>query len=282
MAPAPASLLWPFQPCPGPNSWRVWRRLLARAFLETVPRRVTPQTKDLHLLQSLGQWLPSADWLFGRWAYRFSMSMGHIYHTVDHHYHVHHRRRRSRQHSQLYYTTYVMCTTSLPSDCIPVEELALSPTILAFRGMHSRRVTTPPTSAPDSFSSYMSALPSWDRPLLQQVEILDAKALIEHLQTDQALFVVSDRGADAECDSYGAVLATADAVLVKTSGSTEGALPGSFRAESYGCIAIFRLLYHFLLYFGLDPILCLNTFYCDNKGLVARHNFATGPLSPFP
>jgi hypothetical protein len=105
--------------------------------------------------------------------------------------------------------------------------------------MHSRRVTTPPTSAPDSlFSSYLSALPSWDRRLLQQVEILDAKALIEHLQTDQVLFVVSDGGADAECGSYGAVLTTVDAVVVKISGSTEGALPGSFRAESYGCLAI--------------------------------------------
>jgi hypothetical protein len=27
-------ILWPFQPCPGPRSWRVWRRLLARAFLK--------------------------------------------------------------------------------------------------------------------------------------------------------------------------------------------------------------------------------------------------------
>jgi hypothetical protein len=47
-------LLWPFQPSPGPQSWRVWRRLLARAFLEDVPKRATPKTKDLYLLKPLG------------------------------------------------------------------------------------------------------------------------------------------------------------------------------------------------------------------------------------
>jgi hypothetical protein len=50
-------ILWPFQPAPSPQSWRVWRRLIARAFLEDVPRRATPKTKDLHLLQPLGTWL---------------------------------------------------------------------------------------------------------------------------------------------------------------------------------------------------------------------------------
>jgi hypothetical protein len=42
-------ILWPLQPSPGPQSWRVWRRLLARAFLEDVPSRVSATTKDLHL-----------------------------------------------------------------------------------------------------------------------------------------------------------------------------------------------------------------------------------------
>jgi hypothetical protein len=68
---------------------------------------------------------------------------------------------------------------------------------------------------------------------------------------------------------------------VKISGSTEGALPGSLRAESYGCLAIFRLVYHFHLYYKLDPILCRNAFHCDNKGLIPRLTFADGPLSPF-
>jgi hypothetical protein len=73
-----------------------------------------------------------------------------------------------------------------------------------------------------------------------------------------------------------------DAIFVKISGSTEGALPGSFRAESYGCLAILRFVYNFHLYHHLDPILCRNSFYCDNKGLITRLDFAAAPLPPFP
>jgi hypothetical protein len=50
-------ILWPFQPTPGPLSWRVWRHLLACAFLEDAPCRATPKTKDLQLLQPLSAWL---------------------------------------------------------------------------------------------------------------------------------------------------------------------------------------------------------------------------------
>jgi hypothetical protein len=148
--------------------------------------------------------------------------------------------------------------------------------------MQVRCNVLPQPQAPKSFSEYLSLLRSWDQRLLQHVEILDAQTLIDYFQTDEVLFVVSDGGADAECGSYGALLATADDILVKISGSTEGALPGSFRAESYGCLAIFRFVYHFHLYYKLDPILCRNTFHCDNKGLITRLTFADGPLSPFP
>jgi hypothetical protein len=100
--------------------------------------------------------------------------------------------------------------------------------------------------------------------------------------TDETLYVVSDGGADDDRGSYSALLASADAIFVKISGSTEGALPGSFRAESYGCLTILRLVYHFHLDHQLDPILCQNSFYCNNKGLISRLAFAVGPLSPSP
>jgi hypothetical protein len=100
--------------------------------------------------------------------------------------------------------------------------------------------------------------------------------------TGDTLYVVSDGGADGDRGSYGALLASEENIFVKISGSTEGALPGSFRAESYGCLAILRLVYHFHLYHRLDPILCKNSFYCDNKGLISRLAFAVGPMSPFP
>jgi hypothetical protein len=275
-------LLWPFQPCPGPQSWRVWRRLLARAFLEDIPKRVTPQTKDLYLLHPLGAWLPGSDWLFRKWSYHFSPSTGQIYHSVCHTYTVHGRRRRSRHRSQLFSAAPAAVIYCLPPDCIPVEELSSSGSILAFRGMLVRRCHTKPPRASTSFRGYISALPAWDQRLLQSVEIMDDEALMNYFLTDSILYVVSDGGADDNRGSYGALLASADTIFLKISGSTEGTLPGSFRAESYGCLAILRLVYHFHLYHKLDPILCQNSFYCDNKGLISRLAYASGPLMPFP
>jgi hypothetical protein len=178
---------------------------------------------------------PGSEWIFSKWSYNFSPSTGHIYQAMDYHYHIHHRRRRSRQRSNLFYNNHADCTPSLPTDCIPVEELASPPSILDFRGLRIRRQSRPPTTCPTSFFEYLSSLPSWDRRLLQHVEILDGDALADYFSTDGSLFIVSDGGAANERGSYGTVLATSDDILVQVSGTTEGTLPGSFRAESYGC-----------------------------------------------
>jgi hypothetical protein len=215
-------MLWPFQPSPWPQSWRVWRHLLARAFLEDVPKRVSAKTTDLHLLQSLGNWLPGSEWISSKWSYSFSPSTGYIYHVMDSHYHIHHRRRRSRQRSNLFYNDHADCTTSIPADCIPVEELTSSPSILAFCGLRVRRPSSPSTPPPGSFFEYLSSLLSWDRRLLQHVEILDGDALVAYFSTTCSLFIVFDGGAANTRDSYGAVLATDNAILVKISGTTEG------------------------------------------------------------
>jgi hypothetical protein len=112
-------ILWPFQPSPGPLLWRVWRRLLARAFLADVPSRVSARTQDLQLNQPLGNWLPGSEWIFSKWSYTYTPSTGQIYHAMDYHYHVHHRRRRTRQRRNLFYNNHAACTPSLPTDCIP-------------------------------------------------------------------------------------------------------------------------------------------------------------------
>jgi hypothetical protein len=180
--------------------------------------------------------------------------------------------------------TPITTTTSLPPDCVPVDELSASGNLLAFRGpRHSFQTAPPSPLAPTTFAAYIAILPLWDRRLLQQVTIPDADALKAYLLSDQYLYVVSDGGAAKELGSFGAVLASDDTIFVTLSGSTEGATPGSFRAESYGCLAIFRLLLHFChYYYQLDTIGTLNNFFCDNLGLVTRLNHAAGPLQPFP
>jgi hypothetical protein len=125
-------LLWPFQPSPGPQSWRIWRRLLARAFLEEIPKRATPKTKNLYLLQPLGAWLPDSEWIYPKWAYSYSPSTHTIYHRVDTNYNVHLCGRRSRNHSQLFEAQSDFTVISIPPDCILVEELSSSSKLFAF------------------------------------------------------------------------------------------------------------------------------------------------------
>jgi hypothetical protein len=74
------SLLWPYQPSPGPISWRAWRRLLARGFLFTIPKRATRQTSDLSLDSPLGDWLHDSHWFHQKFSYFHSSSTGLIYH----------------------------------------------------------------------------------------------------------------------------------------------------------------------------------------------------------
>jgi hypothetical protein len=93
---------------------------------------------------------------------------------------------------------------------------------------------------------------------------------------------VSDGGAAGDSGSYVALVANGTALYVSVAGTTEGILPGSFRAESYGCLAILRLIFHRVTYNRLPPTSFLHNFYCDNKGLLTRLKHAAGPLTKFP
>jgi hypothetical protein len=205
-------LLWPYQLKPGTKSWQFWRRLLARPFLESVPKKATPKTKDLFLLQPLGPWQPGLDWIFGKWAYHYSPSTGLIYHATPIHYTVHQRQRRSHHRSQFVSAHLYATIRSLPLDCIPVNELSSSTVLLAFRGMNSSHLQPPTTTAPVFFYAYIQTLPLWDRQVLQHVDIPDSAALISYL--------LSDGGDADELGSFGALLATDDIFFVKLLGST--------------------------------------------------------------
>jgi hypothetical protein len=53
--------MWPYQPKPGPKSFRVRRRLLATAFLQGQRKSVCARTLDLRLRRPLGRWLSNTD-----------------------------------------------------------------------------------------------------------------------------------------------------------------------------------------------------------------------------
>jgi hypothetical protein len=132
-----------------------------------------------------------------------------------------------------------------------------------------------------TFSDYVLQLPLWDQRLLSDINLADTAGLLAHLQSDVPLYLVSDGGADADSGSFGALAADADKIFVSLSGTTEGISPGSFRAESYGCLAILRLVYHLVVFHAIPPPVIHHRFFCDNKGLLSRLSRAT-KQKPFP
>jgi hypothetical protein len=78
-----STLLWPYQPLPGPKSFRTWRRLLVTAFLQGHRRRVSRQTKDLTLGSSLGRWLPFSEHFRSNWLSFYSASSDQLFLVVE-------------------------------------------------------------------------------------------------------------------------------------------------------------------------------------------------------
>jgi hypothetical protein len=92
-------LLWPYQPQPGPKSFRAWRRLLATAFLKNHRPRVSQKTRDLTLQRQLRGWLPSLSAFRLHWDSYFSPSSGNLFivNSVDAQFTVHKPQKTRRR-----------------------------------------------------------------------------------------------------------------------------------------------------------------------------------------
>jgi hypothetical protein len=88
---------------------------------------------------------------------------------------------------------------------------------------------------PPTFSAYLTTLPFWDERQLLSVTLHNEQGLLTQLLSDEPLYIVSDRGATGHLGSYSALAANDTEIYVSVAGTTEGTLPGSFCAESYGC-----------------------------------------------
>jgi hypothetical protein len=169
----------------------------------------------------------------------------------------------------------------LPAYSIPVDELSSSRKLLTFRGLHVTKLLQPLADETVTFDEYVKKLPLWDQRLLSDINLHDIARLLAHLQSDAPLYLVSDGGADRDSGSFGALTADADTILISLSGTTEGVSPGSFRAESYGCLAILRLIYHLTIFNDIPSPTIHQCFFCDNKGPLARLERAL-TQTPFP
>jgi hypothetical protein len=120
-------LLWPFQTQPGHDSFQIWRRLLAVAFLDGKRKRVELRTRDLVLRHPLGNWTTTSGWLQSKWDSFYSRSSQSVfcYDPLLHRYNEHTLKRRSRWtrtgRNSLHHRAPSNTTTRLPPDAIPID-----------------------------------------------------------------------------------------------------------------------------------------------------------------
>ena len=267
-------LLWPQQQAPGPKSFRIWRRLLASAFLLGHRRRVCPRTIDLRLQQPLKAWLPTSNWLRSCWTAFFSPTTRQLYRATANTYTLHSktlspRTRGTPQCIAFHLDPHDHDHNTLPTDAIPVDPethpryYSISRTVPSIQ----TATTSPPAQ---SWDAYISQLDTWEQDILQYNQILHTDLLLKLLCSKHKVFIASDGGAHDPLGSFGCLIATKSKILAENGGQASGANPRSFRAEGYGMLSILRLLYRLLQYYDIPQIRGPVRMICDSESLITR------------
>jgi hypothetical protein len=238
-------LLWPYQPMSGPKSFRVWRRLLATAFLQDHRPRVSIRTRNLTLRRKLRRWLPGSEAFRYQWTTFYSVTMNSLFalngdgatFNTD----VAEKNRRRPKHPIRAFVTSPDATAeTLPNDAVPVDSWSEPNKIVIPALVTDILGASAPPRSPSTWGGYLRTLLTWEQNLLVCVQILDRSQLLTALRQEDLLFQASDGGARDKKTSFGAVIATGDTILAESGRHVEGAYPGSFRAERYGILAISR------------------------------------------
>ena len=266
--------LWPHQPQPGPQSFRAWRRLLATAFLQGHRTRVGPQTRDLRLRTSLGSWRSTAQGVMAQWPFQFSPSTRCLYTTEPGIGLIKHTpkriRYRPRHPIRSFHKLPTHCLDPRPPDVVPVDVSTEPNRLVIPFEVGTALPDIHPRPAPTTWDEYQTRLPQWEKLLLQHTTFLDSQQTIELLSTASHLHFASDGGAIPTKAAFGCVLASDDTILVECGGQVEGQDPRSFRAESYGLLAILRIIHHIRIFFDTgNPALKFSS-YTDSESLLLR------------
>jgi hypothetical protein len=278
-------LLWPYQPTPGPTSFQTWRRLLARAFLLGRAPRISNKRPHLILTTPLGAWLPGSQWLQSKWTTFYNREEQKLYcqDELDNHLSsAHSFSHRSRLRNPIFDIVPGATRIALPDASIPVDAV-FQPDYIMFPSIaHLPHLPVLHTRQPPDyrdFHQYVEHLPRWDNLLIRDCHFGDTPipeilALLQNPEVE--LILSSDGGAKDRIGSYGALIASqqdehhsTDAILLEVGGVACGDTPRSFRAESYGQLAVLRLLYHLTLYYEIQA-LCRFRFLLDNLGRLTR------------
>ena len=280
-------LLWPYQPQPGPRSYRVWRRLLAVAFLQGHRKWTGISLKDLQLRSALRDWLPNTAWLRSRWSTFFSStSDSALRRQLDGTYTMHpliRLRKRPVYPVRGFTAQSTLTIPTLPSDAVPIDITPASNHFVTTVRLCRLQPSVAPLPPPSTWHDYVSSLPEWARVLLvDTIFLVPIDDVLQILLSSSSLCLASDGGAKPLRGSFGCLLATHDTILVTAGGRAFGADPQSFRSEAYGMLAALLTYFHLHTYFQIPITMTSLDHYTDSESLLKRLQTSRTLLYPYP
>jgi len=238
-----------------PHVWAAWHRA---CYI------IAHQTGTLR--QPLGRWLVRPHFLRRAWSAYFDPTCTQLYLPTAEGFARH---LPVLGGFQLSSTTSV---TNLPRPSIPID-IDYTDHVIAMNWNYSRLIPLPPVCTPTTWTSYLNALATWERPLVFGLKVLHPNALTQALAAPDSIPIACDGSAPNKA-SFGWIMSTQDGTrLASCHGLASGYNTTSYRAEGYGMLSPIRFLYHYTTFHHIvqatSPQLV-----CDNLGLVTNVNKA--------
>ena len=289
-------LLWPRQPRPSAQAWRIWRRFLTQALR---PGKYTCYSTHLPLKQPLGDWFSDfqrdRQW---QWFYspRSTTFLRHDRMAKSYQGHP----AQTNQHRIVADIDPEFCRYDLPDDAVPCDP-RIRDDVVSISVHTSFPSPSPPPqpvvqqscpytdqilphpnqppsvpvpSTPTNWSTSYQQLAEWEAALLPATLNPSLFDFINHAHQQQAtIFHCSDGSSSGNLGSFGWTFGPNATIILKHSGPAFGLPMDSYLAEGYGLLSSSCFWYRLtkLVLHRRRPRFKIRM-YCDNKSLVRRVN----------
>ena len=247
--------LTPYQDRPNETSWELWRRMLTEKVLST------SDPNPLALQIPLGRWFVTGTKTQRKWSAYYCPNTARLFIRESRNY-------RIFKNFANHFAPTTSVTLLVPSISVPVSVKTLPngyKTILPYKSF----VVTAPTPFPTTLTTFIEQLTPWESLLLRRFKLLcSPQDLSTHFSQALPMFLCSDGSAPSFRGSFGGLCSTPDGqLLFSISGPAPGYRTSSFRAESYGLLALLRFVVQICNFYSIELPTTLR-FYTDSQSLV--------------
>ena len=263
--PQPSPLLWPRQARPSNSAWRIWRKYLAKSYLQ-INDNHRPNRLDLKLHSPLGDWIPS-----------HHTRQIHIHYLNPTNLTIYQRHEGSfillrpvRSTRTTLHFRHTGRTLSIPKSAYPVSPSYNQHQSTFTLPKHTIRTFLRQPGKPTDFQAYIGTLPQWEHNLLQHINFSTSSHTAGNL-CNLPIVIASDGSLQQEKGSYGWIISTQDGhTIAQGSGVAYGATLSSFRCKAYGILAPLRLLIQLRTYYSIPSPNNHIIWWCDSESLIKR------------